>query len=372
MVPQSSTRTARARPKLVLLVPFLLVGAGLLGGCNAILGYAEGESRPAGAGGFGGGSTVPTGGAGATSGGGGSGAAIGGEQCLNGVDDDGDALADCADPKCTDAGFACLPMPADHQPTFYLSRPVASPGASCPGGFSRQVRYRDLTYDPLDCTCGCDEPGSAICSITGDIYTQAGCSGISQTLHVGCNAVSGADSYQGQVTYDGPGSCQATTEPNGVPATGWSTAFDLCVADLGGAGCSADEVCTAPLPAGFEPTPCYLVSETVGCEAAFEQVETLGSEEVVDDRQCTTAGCNCAPAVGQSCQGRAGVVTSGLCGRGGIYVGKALGPCEPIGSSTELYVEQPTSNGGYCPSSGSGTASGEVHAADSYSLCCRP
>ena len=141
----------------------------------------EGESLPGGtstdAGGSGG--TVPTGGAGDGGGTAGGGAFVGGEDCLNGVDDDGDQQADCADPKCVAAGFACMPAASGEGPGFALSRPIASAAATCPGGFSRQIMYEGLTYDPLTCTCGCGEPSPASCSVGGTAYLQAGCSGTS-------------------------------------------------------------------------------------------------------------------------------------------------------------------------------------------------
>src|SRR5262245_45608356 len=39
--------------------------------------------------------------------------AAGREDCLNGVDDDGNGLVDCAYPACGAAGFACAPAPPD-------------------------------------------------------------------------------------------------------------------------------------------------------------------------------------------------------------------------------------------------------------------
>jgi hypothetical protein len=360
------SRAALAAVTLVGIALLVLVGA-----CNSIMGFAEGEAavdEPV----TGGGGGAATTGGGGTSSTGGSGAAAGGELCWNGIDDDGDDLADCADPKCTAIGFDCIEAPKGLGPAYVASRPLASPTASCPAGFTRQTLYQGLTYDALVCTCGCGQPSSADCSVTGHAYTNAGCSGTSHAVGPGCNSVEGDASYQASVSLLSGGSCQTTVSAGGVPATGWTTAFDVCVADPGSAGCDTGTICAPPPPPGFGTEICSLLAAGASCEAPFEQIELLGSEQIVDDRECTTTGCNCGTAVGQSCQARGGLVTYGVCGSGGLYVGKNLGPCESIGSPTELYLESPTSDGGYCPVSGSGTATGQVQAADEHNLCCMP
>ncbi|RLB64980.1 MAG: hypothetical protein DRI90_03215, partial [Deltaproteobacteria bacterium] len=93
----------------------LVIGCAVVIGCtgdefafssSASSGAGGGTGAVGGAGGFGG-STTSTSGSGGDAGSGGEGGS-GPEDCLNGVDDKGDNLVDCEDPKCQE-GFVCVP-----------------------------------------------------------------------------------------------------------------------------------------------------------------------------------------------------------------------------------------------------------------------
>src|SRR5262245_1099528 len=65
---------------------------------------------------------------------GGGGSTTGSEDCLNGLDDDGDTLVDCADDDCADAGYQCIAVPEGWTGPVLVR--AQQPGESCGGAWS--------------------------------------------------------------------------------------------------------------------------------------------------------------------------------------------------------------------------------------------
>ena len=80
-----------------------------------------------------------------------------GEQCLNGIDDDGDQLVDCADPDCKGAGYQCSPNPPAgwSGPFAFYDGPSAP---ACPSSFSNEFANGGIGFlgPPAACSkCTC-------------------------------------------------------------------------------------------------------------------------------------------------------------------------------------------------------------------------
>ncbi|HEY4116857.1 MAG TPA: hypothetical protein VGM56_03325 [Byssovorax sp.] len=104
---------------------------------------------------------------------GGNGGSGAGEDCTNGVDDNGDGKVDCADPKC--AGYSCVnAIPAGWTGYFalYDGPPGGDPG--CPSDFPADtdpsfVGSAGLSFNPSDCECTCGNPTGQTCNFPTEL-----------------------------------------------------------------------------------------------------------------------------------------------------------------------------------------------------------
>ncbi|HSN97851.1 MAG TPA: hypothetical protein VLS89_06115, partial [Candidatus Nanopelagicales bacterium] len=151
------------------------------------------------------------------------------ENCTNGVDDDGDGAADCADVKCTE--YACVSeVPAGWTGYFalYDGDPAGDPG--CPGSFPSSttppyVGTNGISAPAATCACSCGNPSwTAGCAPLDSIVIATGdaacgdntyCSGQAQ-IPAGWNGTCYNQGYfpGGQLT------CGPNTEPTCDVATG--------------------------------------------------------------------------------------------------------------------------------------------------------
>ncbi|MDI1476128.1 hypothetical protein [Polyangium sp. y55x31] len=90
--------------------------------------------------------------------------ASGDEICGDGVDDDGDGLADCEDPDCGTS--LCVPnAPPGWEGPFWVRRSAwdGTSGPSCPAGFSGSAHY--MSPAPATCTpCACGDVQDGACA----------------------------------------------------------------------------------------------------------------------------------------------------------------------------------------------------------------
>ncbi|MRG96799.1 hypothetical protein [Polyangium spumosum] len=243
-----------------------------------------------------------SGGAGGQGGGqGGSGAGMtGGEDCLDGADNDGDGDADCADADCTE-GFSCVEAPEG------WSLAWTTEGDAPPAGCG-DATPEELHTDPAGaaactaCTCGdlqgaaCSTPGltchpnSTGCFGGGDDWSgpfqNATCAKPTDLLNF---AFTLSCRLSGEATLTAPGSCAPSVSdfPNQEPFGGHVLACDV---KSSSGGCGAGAKC-APKPAAAESL-CLRQEGEQACPDGFTQIVSYKS--AADTRGCSACACESA------------------------------------------------------------------------------
>ena len=284
------------------------MGAGALGGSAGAQGGHGGAAATGtgGSGAIGSGGLPGTGGAGGAATGGvpgtggrGSGGSGGSacqpapaELCFNGIDDDCDGLADCADPACSSVAVC---VPADQAFSLGITIDASS---DCPIGY--QMGTSTLIHQGVtgDTACdGCTCSMSSHCSTTLRAYpSTTACTGTPVTLasldetskcvplpagHAGLPHV---DNFVASGTCSAGGSATPST-------WSWSTTMKFCPADPPGKGCKTGYACVHKSPSTY----CEIGSGS--CTAGFTAVSggtwyTAGT----DSRSCAKCGCQVTSA----------------------------------------------------------------------------
>jgi hypothetical protein len=276
------------------------------GGVSAAGGSSAGTagSVPDGGGGTAGGGSSGTGGSAIFDG--------GTEDCLDGADNDGNSLVDCADPACT-PGYQCVPQAPSPYTGYLRTRGDvynAAAGPACPDG-SAPTRYSTGPAGPAECspcTCGtlaggqCGAapllcyPGSSSCGGTASDWTGIASDG---NCHGGNAAINVLSCKLGPTPLIATGQCPPGTTDfaNKDPFT---AVTDVCrTTEEAGGGCSAGEVC---IPRGTGDYAGYVCVEQVGehtCPAGWG-TQIWAYTGANDSRQCTACACSTAAA---SCVG---------------------------------------------------------------------
>ena len=214
------------------------------------------------------------------------------ELCFNGIDDDCDGLADCADPTCASVAV-CVPVGT----AFSLGITVTA-GSPCPIGF--QVGTPTVINQGVtgDASCnGCTCSVASHCSTTLSAYpSTTACTGtpvVLASLDETSKCVSFPTSHAGLPHVDNF-AYSATCSGGGaaVPSTwGWSTTMKFCPADPPGGGCKAGYACVHKSPTTY----CEIGSGS--CSAGFTAV-TGGTwyTSATDNRACGSCGCTITAA----------------------------------------------------------------------------
>jgi hypothetical protein len=221
------------------------------------------------------------------------------ELCFDGEDNDGNGLADCADPGC-DPTAVCVPSSAA-QPAGVM----VAENEPCPDGFDGGETLIHRGLQASSCTgCGCT-PGDTTC--TGRIWLYADYSDCSGDVGLSGGALLGVlitptctempISYSNvpgvRVAITGESTCAVNGSP--LPATStWTESVKFCRATGAGAGCAAGSTCV-----GRAATPAEqcAIADSSACEGDFADSQTWYTD-YDDQRSCGACICN---AVGGGC-----------------------------------------------------------------------
>lgn len=331
----------------------LLVAAVSLGACAEIeFGVPAGGGAAGGAGG----------GAGGPLAGGAGGAAPTGEQCLNGVDDDDDALADCADDDCTQVG--CLDLP----PEWIGPVELRSDDSPCEGDFSIGIASLKTSVDAPAARCSCSCTGGIqSCATAGfETFANQTCGNQidKETLASGqCEVLTDLGAVDGyQVDPQGPAACTPAVDEN-LPTPSFD-AQRLCGLPAPPAGCK--EGTCAPSSGS-----CVYASGNLVCPSGFATSFT-GSAGIVDSRACAPGSCNCGAATG-GCGFTFELFDSPVCGGAPISsTMSTLCEAESFGNGPGSYSAVFTGVDGQfsCAASGTPTATGSVALSEPITVCC--
>jgi hypothetical protein len=290
------------------------------------------------------------------------------ENCMNGIDDDGNGLVDCADKTCINAGYTCVPaVPTGFTgPGEVYDGPGASP--TCDSLYPKDylVGYATPQCDVScsDCTCG--DPTGVTCPppvlLTGTLNTKCtaslaprttGCVAIDASLVTAVGASAGAASG---------GSCAASGgDANLSPIT--SNTGHLCAASAkGGLGCASGSVCWPKPQQPFMPQTCVFASGDLSCPTTGYPVKRsyYDSPKTNDTRACAST-CDCATPSGTACDAKVNLYSSASTG--------TLKPCTGLVASyrdcqalppgvAAIALTASTPSGGSCKPTGAATPTG--------------
>lgn len=230
--------------------------------------------------------------------------------CLDGVDNNGDGLTDCADPSCT-AITTCVPAPAAGS---QIGTFISTFTPSCPTDYGSPVTYSTNLMTPA-CS-GCGYTGLLTCKYDVYMDTHTDCSALvfkgtvstttaltsnsADATNVVCanmTSVSGLMSGKLQNGVQTAGSCTATGggASRGTPT--WGATQQFCAAARS-SSCAGGQVCVAKPAAA--PVCLRIPSDTAGCPAGW----TTGPVApyytgFVDNRSC--GACTCSGLTNVSC-----------------------------------------------------------------------
>jgi hypothetical protein len=225
------------------------------------------------------------------------------ELCFDGQDNDGDTLADCADPDCNPTAV-CVPSSAT-QPAGV----VVDGSQPCPAGFTGTETVIHRGLQPSACTgCGCTV-GTTTCEAhiwtynvdTNECYNDLAQNGGTEvTFPI-------TEVCDGQMTLGFPFiygmradiyvAAQSCT-PNGNPipaSSGWTETVKFCQAAAAASGCASDQTC-APRAASAD-AQCALADGVATCDG-FTTTDSDWYTDYDDRRTCGACFCN---AVGGNC-----------------------------------------------------------------------
>ena len=332
------------------------------------------------------------------------------EDCFDGVDDDGDGLADCDDPDCSVTTECAPPIPVGWGSFGYVVLAETDPDspAACPA-FSPAAKYEglaQLTGTGFSCSsCGCDLSVDQTCSLADFDGSKPGvqpffvrdvpCAVTAATNLVSLSVpaswdltCSALDAAPAGATCPGGACNQSITSPPAVASGGTcgphggaldksDAAFQLGARACGDApslgGCEAGTRCVPRGSTPFGSRTCVGKAGDVACPGGSGfQERHVYFEDLSDDRGCTE--CHCQGVTGGEC-----VITTSFSTDDGCStmppVAVPSGGCADlsgnarVGGRTASVTATPS--GGSClPTPGGGAKTGAVAGVTPTTFCC--
>ena len=309
------------------------------------------------------------------------------EDCLDGVDDDGDGLVDCQDPQCVDAGYTCVDAPPQGWDGVAVNRrdpadPTVAPG--CGDAGTATIYYEGLAAAPTACApCACSKPDGGGCYATFGCYGDTTCGGAAKPP----TPVVVGPKCTPQATVGGANSCKVvSTSPDGgacTPEGGalsapipWTHRDDLCATGVvGGKGCQGTQVCVNR-GTSVPQIACLRARTDLACPAGWNATVSLYPKSgIVDQRSCTP--CTCGAPAGAGCSGATVTVNSKPDCTGSTssdVTGCSAANAVQVTVQSAAWgaiAKNATLNPGTCPPQG-GQPSGAFDAGAPESFCCAP
>ncbi len=281
---------------LWLLSVAMLIAAG----CDSKGTALFGTTASSGVGGDGGSGTAGAGGSSTSTSGTGGG---GPEDCLNGVDDNGNGLIDCQDVGCQ-IDYECVSIPPlGWEGIGWLTS--QSPD-QCPAEMPMSYELydpADLNAPPATCECSCSSPSGVQCKTSLSSFDNQQCTSPPLvTIDVGiiCDMHPfGSTNYgfTASAPFTDGGACSPSGLSANIPPVTWPSSKSACMRDQGGV-CDGAAVCLPRQPANGTG-PCIVRSGQHNCPPTYSVKMTHYDGSYSDTRDC--GGCTCGPPSGGSC-----------------------------------------------------------------------
>jgi len=369
---------------------------GLSSSVDDVLQPEEGEAgsggSPTGSATTGSGGAGGSGGASTSSGGGG---VMGPEACLDGADNDGDGMVDCADTDCG-AGYECVDTaPSGWDGPYRVTKselPVEEP-VECDGGTAPETFFSDAAGAAACSACSCGDltgascsppsitcwPGSTTCMGNGQDLTaalqNAQCAKpgnqLGATTQVSCMLTALAAVTQS-------GSC-APSDVDFPNKAAFGSEVAACPLPTSGGGCGGGQAC---VPRGSDPAQSVCVrqdGESKQCPSGFsESVQAYVGGD--DTRGCSE--CQCGDAATTCSGGSYMFYDLNMCMMGGGGDPPIAIDSSACKNTTPALDGQPTTTtswsigkvaatpSGTCAPSG-GEPTGQLNLQGSVTFCCK-
>ncbi|MBI5478240.1 MAG: hypothetical protein HY906_05250 [Deltaproteobacteria bacterium] len=237
---------------------------------------------------------------------------LGAEDCLNGVDDNGDGLADCQDPQCQ-ADYTCAAPP----PSGWTGVGWIDPDGltSCPAELAVALDLfdaADIVAEPAQCDCDCDAPAGGTCESDLVCYrSNTACTGMSDTYPVTlappCQAATFAQMTlrcTASVPLPQGGACTAVASMIPPPAYSWPAAGRACLRPAGGSCGPGTAQCVPRPPSGSFLGPCLARAGSFSCPAPYTMTPVpLFDGSASDGRSCSACACGAEQGARCDCVG---------------------------------------------------------------------
>ena len=301
--------------------------------------------------------------------------ASGDEVCDNGVDDDGDGAADCADNDCGDRTCARVAPDGWQGPAVLFAGDVP---AKCAGAYKSELARGGTApaADPALCdTCSCT-PSSPSCASFLDFSVggTSGCGGVtcSASVSASCSPLSSpcldglSTGYVETRLPNGLSSCSPSSQSAELPDSTWDGAMLACgTGDLQRGGCGDNRVCAPPLPAGA--ALCVVRTGSHQCPSGPYSERQLYYTGIDDTRDCSACACD------HDCGYAWEIYDAGdtSCSTPLLTLNDAEQCVQVTPSAGAIRVGVDISGSGACMPTG-GDATGDVAARDPVTVCCDP
>jgi len=367
-------------------------------------------------GGGGGATSTVTSTTGTTSSTGGSGGSAPKEDCFNGIDDDADGLADCADPDCAPDTECVGPIPVGWGTFGYVVLAEGDPNAqpTCPSYAvtSKYTGNNNLLGGSWSCDkCKCDPPTGQACDLTDLNSVKAGvqpfqirdvpCATQNATTirevsvpnapwDLMCFAGAPVDSIPGNQVCPGGACNQSVTSlvptvsggscmPNGgapvLTTPTWEVGATVCGDIAQMSGCSGTDKCMPKPSAPFSGRVCVGKAGDQTCPAGPFTKKHLYYGSFDDTRGCDM--CHCNGPVGGACTLQITLYSDNACTTGLEVKTFNAGSCGDLSGNPTVGGRQATMTqapaGGACsPTVLNPAKTGGVTEGSPTTFCCLP
>jgi hypothetical protein len=300
--------------------------------------------------------------------------------CLDGVDNNGDGLADCADPTCT-ATVECVAIP-----TGGLVGVLT--GSSCPASFSTSQNVNQGLSAPLTCTgaCSCNitsmtchydltSTDSASYPCTATMFAAAsfdvtGPPGAAPTSG-GCQAPTPFEGNSTVAVSYTSLTCSTSGSPNPTQYT-WGTNMSFCSTSSSSATCGAGQTCVAKPGV---PVCAIFPTANATCPSPYPSPKGnwYHATDVSEGRSCSCP-CNYSATDSNCVGGTWSYEYDQNCNDDrGAYTQSSLSECEPQTGGLALLGGFVVKTMGNSPPACSSTAkeSGTAAPAGGQTICCQ-
>jgi hypothetical protein len=211
--------------------------------------------------------------------------------CLDGLDNNGDGLADCADPTCRPARVMCVPgVTAGNEIGVFVD--AGSADAGCFGEYDLGTVEHKTLQVPACSACGCSVSGT--CRSQLDFYMSSDCTSglISNNVADGQVCAAVGATVPGSVKFNNMTLVAHSCVPGGGSTRSdatWASTQVFCAARRQSSGCPTNQVC---VPTTSAPVCVRIPQSGQACPAGYT-ANALGTWNgaFTDDRVCGCGTC---------------------------------------------------------------------------------